>query len=55
MADSRPLPCLVAVSQSLYRRVSGRQVNFFTNLALASLAGVANVLVTMPMDVIVTR
>jgi hypothetical protein len=39
----------------MYSRVSGRPVNFFTNLALASLAGVCNVLVTMPMDVIVTR
>jgi hypothetical protein len=30
-------------------------VTFCSNLILASLAGVANVLVTMPMDVIVTR
>jgi hypothetical protein len=41
--------------QGLYSRVRGRPVNFFANLALASLAGVANVLLTLPMDVIVTR
>lgn len=32
-----------------------RPVNFFVNLILASLAGIVNVLVTMPLDVVITR
>lgn len=52
------LPCLlvlVAVVQGTYSRVTRRPVTFLSNLLLASLAGVCNVLVTLPMDVVVTR
>lgn len=41
--------------QRAYARLFKRAVTFLPNLALASLAGVANVLVTMPMDTVVTR
>ena len=42
-------------TQRAYSRVFKRPVSFLPNLALASLAGVVNILVTMPMDVVVTR
>lgn len=46
---------LVAAVQGTYSRVTRRPVTFLSNLLLASLAGVCNVLVTLPMDVVVTR
>jgi hypothetical protein len=41
--------------QHWYRRATGRPLRFLPNLLLASAAGVANVLITMPLDVVVTR
>lgn len=38
-----------------YSRLFKRPVTFLPNLCLASLAGVANIFVTMPMDTVVTR
>lgn len=41
--------------QRAYARLLKRPVTFLPNLALNSLAGVANILLTLPLDVVVTR